>query len=191
MLFNPEVDGVSYLTAEWRKAVGRAVPEDALPPTAFLLAYDAVKIAARAHHDLRLARNETRAAPGDCDAGRGAFHADSLLNYLRAVSVSTGRTDAGPTDVIQSLCGAAGGVEWHLWCIIVGGERAAPRGPTAGGRAAARWAAHVFGRVDAERRRHLGPPDSRQRACAYSWPDGQPHLHRTHRYGNDAYEIIV
>lgn len=92
MLFDPEVERVRDLTAAWRAAEGSAASEDALPPTAVLLAYDAVKIAARAHLDLRLARNESRGAPGDCDAGRGAFHADSLLNYLRAVSVS-GRED--------------------------------------------------------------------------------------------------
>ncbi|XP_026318857.1 glutamate receptor ionotropic, kainate 3-like [Hyposmocoma kahamanoa] len=84
MLFDPEADSVRDLTSAWREAEGGVLSEDALPPTAVLLAYDAVKIAARAHLDLRLARNETRAAPGDCDSGRGAFHADSLLNYLRA-----------------------------------------------------------------------------------------------------------
>lgn len=87
MLFNPEAKGVGELTSVWREAEGDDISEDALPPTAVLLAYDAVKIAAHAHFELQLARNERRAAPGDCDTGRGAFHADSLLNYLRAVRI--------------------------------------------------------------------------------------------------------
>lgn len=87
MLFDPEVKSVGDLTASWREAEGDTISEESLPPTAVLLAYDAVKIAARAHLELRLARNETRALVGDCDTGRSAFHADSLLNYLRAVSV--------------------------------------------------------------------------------------------------------
>lgn len=83
MLFDPT--DVSALTSVWGKTEGRDPSEEALPPTAVLLAYDAVKIAAKAHLELNLARNETRDAPGDCNTGRGAFHADSLLNYLRAV----------------------------------------------------------------------------------------------------------
>lgn len=119
MLFNPEVKSVSDLTLAWREEKAFPNSEEALPPTAVLLAYDAVKIAARAHLELQLARKEARAAPGDCDTGRGAFHANSLLNYLRAVSVPPrGPINEGPsykTYAVQQeeWSGVSGSLSWE------------------------------------------------------------------------------
>lgn len=62
-------------------------PEDAAaivaaPPTALLLAHLGTGLVAEAWRRLQL----PRAAPADCGAGAGAFHADTLLNYLRSAS---------------------------------------------------------------------------------------------------------
>lgn len=75
-------------------------------------------------------------------------------------------------------------MEWRSWRIVLGGGRAAARRPTAGGGAAARWAAGARWRVDAQRRRHLGAPRTRQCAFTLSWSDGEPHLHRAYCHGN-------
>lgn len=53
----------------------------AAPPTALLLAYQATLLVRNALKELRL----PPARPADCKRGRGAFHADTLLNYLRSV----------------------------------------------------------------------------------------------------------
>lgn len=56
----------------------------AAPPSALLLAHLGTRLVAEAWHRLNL----PPAAPADCEAGVGAFHADTLLNYLRSASTN-------------------------------------------------------------------------------------------------------
>ncbi|KAJ8723589.1 hypothetical protein PYW08_003501 [Mythimna loreyi] len=89
---SPEVVEV---TTQWRKMYTERLkvagntengePEEAAviaaaPPTALLLAHLGTGLVAEAWRRLRL----PAAAPADCDVGAGAFHADTLLNYLRS-----------------------------------------------------------------------------------------------------------
>ncbi|KAJ8716388.1 hypothetical protein PYW07_003015 [Mythimna separata] len=98
-LFDPESPEVVEVITQWRKmyaerlkAAGSAEdgeeppePEEvaliaAAPPTALLLAHLGTGLVAEAWRRLRL----PAAAPADCAVGAGAFHADTLLNYLRS-----------------------------------------------------------------------------------------------------------
>ncbi|KOB70403.1 Ionotropic glutamate receptor subunit ia [Operophtera brumata] len=92
-LFDPAAPDVQRFMGAWREEYARLAPEDAPdeaelqatqqePPTALLLARDAAVLATRALLELAL----PPLATADCAAGRGAFHADTLLNYLRSVS---------------------------------------------------------------------------------------------------------
>lgn len=92
-LFDPAGAGVRRFMAAWSEAYERRhedAHEDAElqatqsePPTALLLARDAAVLTARALSHLALPTLPS----ADCVAGHGAFHADTLLNYLRSVSL--------------------------------------------------------------------------------------------------------
>lgn len=95
-LFDPAAPDVQQFMGAWREAYQRRLqdaPEDAPeeaelqasqqePPTALLLARDAAVLATRALQQLNL----PMLSNADCTTGHGAFHADTLLNYLRSVS---------------------------------------------------------------------------------------------------------
>lgn len=90
-LFDPTAEGVRRYMEDWRAAYERrlaAVDADELhalvqePATALLLARDAAVLTARAWTHLAL----PVLSNADCTAGHAAFHADTLLNYLRSVS---------------------------------------------------------------------------------------------------------
>lgn len=81
-------------TAESEAAAERAVAERVVraPPSELLLAYDATLAVVDALLALGLAPGE----PAQCDRGAGAFHADTLLNYLRADSTVSGLASRRP-----------------------------------------------------------------------------------------------
>ncbi|KAM3960066.1 glutamate receptor ionotropic, kainate 2 [Aphomia sociella] len=89
-LFDNESPEVRAAMEAWRDAYTRrlgdvADPEEverivAAPPAALLLAYDGARMVARALERLEL----QTFGGGDCERGIGAFHADTLLNYLRS-----------------------------------------------------------------------------------------------------------
>ncbi|XP_035449990.2 glutamate receptor ionotropic, kainate 2 isoform X1 [Spodoptera frugiperda] len=98
-LFDPEAPEVADVMAQWRdmyaarlRAAAGAEPAErapelaeaerivAAPPTALLLAHLGAGLAAEAWRRLQL----PAAAPADCEVGAGAFHAETLLNYLRS-----------------------------------------------------------------------------------------------------------
>ncbi|XP_023936154.2 glutamate receptor ionotropic, kainate 3-like, partial [Bicyclus anynana] len=127
--FDPEAPAVRRAAAAWAAEYAALVgPAEAArpaaaPPAAPLLAYDAARAAAAAAARLRLP--VLAGGAGDCARGSAAFHADSLLNYVRS----------------EEWGGAAGALSW---------ERGARRGATLhaaelrrGGRlaAAATWSA--------------------------------------------------
>ncbi|CAK1541962.1 unnamed protein product [Leptosia nina] len=90
-LFDPESPAVMEAMASWRveytKRLGEAIDEEEVeqitstPPSALVLAYDAARIIAQALDHLRL---PNVGESGSCEHGVAAFHADSLLNYIRA-----------------------------------------------------------------------------------------------------------
>ncbi|XP_031766616.2 glutamate receptor ionotropic, kainate 5-like isoform X2 [Galleria mellonella] len=89
-LFDPESPEVVRIMEAWRDAyvsrLGGEVPQDELeevmsaPPTALLLAYDGARLVASALERLQL----HSIGGGGCEHGLGAFHADTLLNYIRS-----------------------------------------------------------------------------------------------------------
>ncbi|XP_072932394.1 glutamate receptor ionotropic, kainate 2-like [Epargyreus clarus] len=89
-LFDPESEDVIHAMEAWRDAyrsrLGEHVNETELeevtrnPPSALVLAFDAARIVQRALERLQLPPGE----PGSCESGTAAFHADTLLNYIRS-----------------------------------------------------------------------------------------------------------
>ncbi|KAJ8723365.1 hypothetical protein PYW08_003277 [Mythimna loreyi] len=98
-LFDPEAPEVVDVMTQWRKMYserlkaaggaedGEEAPEpeeaaaiSAAPPTALLLAHLGTGLVAEAWRRLQLPEAES----ADCAVGAGAFHADTLLNYLRS-----------------------------------------------------------------------------------------------------------
>ncbi|XP_026736704.1 probable glutamate receptor, partial [Trichoplusia ni] len=94
-LFDPESEEVVLVMQQWRRmyaarlrGAGGGDEDEPLeaaetaraPPTALLLAHLGTQLAAEAWRRLEL----PAAAPANCDEGAGAFHADTLLNYLRS-----------------------------------------------------------------------------------------------------------
>lgn len=93
-LFDPESAPIRDTAAKWRAAYASLAPAaaaaraeaaraESAPPTALILAHEAARIVSEAHAALRLPSMHV----ADCKRGRGAFHADTLLNYLRSVCV--------------------------------------------------------------------------------------------------------
>ncbi|XP_049872351.1 glutamate receptor ionotropic, kainate 2-like [Pectinophora gossypiella] len=92
MLFDPEAESTKEATAAWRTAYAARLAQagaaeeagagagELLPGTPLLLAYDAARAVVRALQHLQLPDMPA----GDCGEGAGAFHADTLLNYLRS-----------------------------------------------------------------------------------------------------------
>ncbi|XP_075975503.1 glutamate receptor ionotropic, kainate 2-like [Anticarsia gemmatalis] len=86
-LFDPESPDVAAVVAEWalhyKEEAGEAATDVeelvAAPPTALLLAQLGASLAAQAWRRLNLPD-----IPADEDVRVGAFHADTLLNYLRS-----------------------------------------------------------------------------------------------------------
>lgn len=74
------------MTSAWTESYKQRVGEEAelemaaSPPVALLLALEGARLVERALQRLNL----TAAPAGDCARGLGAFHADTLLNYLRS-----------------------------------------------------------------------------------------------------------
>ncbi|XP_038214236.1 glutamate receptor ionotropic, kainate 2-like [Zerene cesonia] len=89
-LFEPQSAAVLQAMEAWREQyrnrLGDAADDEEIeqivanPPTALLLAYDAAHIVAEALALLQLPGG----APGACERGTAAFHADTLLNYIRS-----------------------------------------------------------------------------------------------------------
>ncbi|XP_031766615.2 glutamate receptor ionotropic, kainate 2-like isoform X1 [Galleria mellonella] len=106
-LFDPESPEVVRIMEAWRDAyvsrLGGEVPQDELeevmsaPPTALLLAYDGARLVASALERLQL----HSIGGGGCEHGLGAFHADTLLNYIRSEEWNAS----------VSVCG--GGAAWE------------------------------------------------------------------------------
>ncbi|XP_034829420.2 glutamate receptor ionotropic, kainate 3-like [Maniola hyperantus] len=148
-LFDPESESVRKVTDAWAEEYAAlletAADEEqiaqmaASPPTAVLLAYDAARVASRASARLALP-----ALPaGDCASGTAAFHADSLLNYIRSEEWS------GTTGALSWAAGGARhGVTLHVAELARGGRLAA----------AAAWSARG-GVVWRDRPRPAPPPD--------------------------------
>ncbi|XP_063826529.1 glutamate receptor ionotropic, kainate 2-like [Ostrinia nubilalis] len=87
------------------------------PPVALLLAYDASRLVAETWQRLQL----PAAGAGDCAAGTGAFHADTVLNYVRSEEWAGGaawEADGARRDVrLRVVELARGGALTHvaLW----------------------------------------------------------------------------
>ncbi|XP_039755197.1 glutamate receptor ionotropic, kainate 3-like [Pararge aegeria] len=133
-LFDPDAPAVRRATRAWAAEYAALVaPADAGaalrrvaagPPTALLLAYDAARVTARAAARLRL----PAMPPGDCARGAAAFHADSLLNYVRSEEWR------GATGALSWAAGGARrGVTLHAAELRRGGALAA----------AAQWSARA------------------------------------------------
>lgn len=94
-LFDTDAPEVRAAMAAWKEAYTRVVrhhTDDAegetvasRPSAALLLAYQGAALAAEALRRLRL----PPAVPADCGRPAGAFHADTLLNYLRSARISS------------------------------------------------------------------------------------------------------
>lgn len=97
-LFDPESAEVVQVMEQWRRMYAarlrgsggeegdeplEAAETARAPPTALLLAHLGTQLAAEAWRRLEL----PPAAPANCEEGAGAFHADTLLNYLRSVTL--------------------------------------------------------------------------------------------------------
>ncbi|XP_050678603.1 glutamate receptor ionotropic, kainate 2-like isoform X2 [Leptidea sinapis] len=95
-LFDPEWPLVRRVMAAWRREYERrlegaadSVVLDQLvaqPPSALLLAYDAARLVTESAARLALPQpGGTGAEPPSCATGAAAFHADTLLNYIRSM----------------------------------------------------------------------------------------------------------
>ncbi|XP_022124667.2 glutamate receptor ionotropic, kainate 2 [Pieris rapae] len=134
-LFEPNstnvVEAMRIWQEEYKKRLGDAANEEeveqiaAAPATALVLAYDAARIIAAAQRELKLSAGER----GECEHGSAAFHADTLLNYIRSRGWKGASSEAG-------LRWAAGGARRDVSLLaaelIPGGEL----------RTAAAWSAH-------------------------------------------------
>nr|XP_013189500.1 unnamed protein product [Amyelois transitella] len=106
-LFDPESEGMKSMLSKWKAAylsrLSGAADVSAevsrvlrAPPTALVLAYDGAVLLGAALDRLALGP----APPGDCERGRGSFHAGSLINYIRS-------------EWNASLCVSGGGASWE------------------------------------------------------------------------------
>ncbi|KAL4709753.1 hypothetical protein ACJJTC_005556 [Scirpophaga incertulas] len=120
-LYDQEIEEETAAAEEWRTAYarlvggagagGRGAAVGAGLPVALSLARMGAELVAEARARLRL----PAAAPGDCARGTGAFHADTLLNYLRSEEWGPGATweaDGARRDVrlrVAELASGGGG----------------------------------------------------------------------------------
>lgn len=193
-LFEP--DEVSEVMGRWHEeyvAELPAVAEEAAaeraraarllraPPTELLLAHDATVALVEAQLALGLAPGE----PAQCARGAGAFHADTLLNYLRADSnvspAPTARVSLRTRSDVR-VCVAGCGRSHGPGCDGVGGGWGAQWGGLARGRVGARGAAAARGALDRGGGRHVGAPRppraSHRRRC-----HGRKTLQHSYRHG--------
>ncbi|GBP47227.1 Glutamate receptor ionotropic, kainate 2 [Eumeta japonica] len=97
-LFDPSSESVQGAMEAWRKAYlarTKGAEEDATqavedivaaPPTALLLTYDAVRLAAMAWR--ALGSPSLPSEPLSCTSGRGSVYTQTLLNYMRTMEIS-------------------------------------------------------------------------------------------------------
>ncbi|XP_053604549.1 glutamate receptor ionotropic, kainate 2-like [Plodia interpunctella] len=107
-LFDLESEGMKTMMSNWKTAYLSRFADSAdisveagrvmmAPPTALVLAYDAATLLGAAMEHLGL----PGALSADCDRGRGAFHAGSLINYIRSEEWNS------------SICVSGGGASWE------------------------------------------------------------------------------
>ncbi|OWR53304.1 ionotropic glutamate receptor subunit ia [Danaus plexippus plexippus] len=121
-LFDPESSAVNVSMEKWQQQyinlLGNEANEEidkiiSNPPTSLLLSYDAAKIVSEGMEYLDLPFMEDSPS---CQQGTAAFHADTLLNYLRSEE-NSGAT--GP--LWWEATGARGGVRLHVAELERGG----------------------------------------------------------------------
>ncbi|XP_030033794.2 glutamate receptor ionotropic, kainate 2 [Manduca sexta] len=128
-LFDPESEHVQNMMAAWQASYLQQLGEPgdagdatdveriaAAPPAALPLAYQATALATEALSRLRL----PTAGGASCERGLGAFHADTLLNYLRSEEWVSGAGAGG--EVSWETDGARREVQLQVAELVRGGR---------------------------------------------------------------------